>query len=143
MPWIYNYQYDAWTQQDLDYFTDVAIGPRFTQDITLWGDDASSGETWAGQSQRWSTVNPVVSDTALYFMRDQVIYEGDKGYIYFETEEFADGVSQHAKYPVSSIEQTKLDLDEIFGETQSLKRVKRILPQIGGTGNVDLQRLVQ
>ena len=43
----------------------------------------------------------------------------------------------HANY-VSFIEQTKLDLDQLFGETQSLKRVKRILPQIGGTGSLDL-----
>lgn len=143
---VYNYQYDAWTQQDLDYFIDATIGPRFDTDIELWGDDASNDGTWAGSSGRWSTINPIDTDTAPYFMRYTVIYEGDKNYFFKETNENQSGPG--AQYysgpgglflrPISFIEQTKLDLDELFGETQSMKRVQRILPQVGGTGDVDL-----
>lgn len=144
---VYNYQYDAWTQQDLDYFTDLTIGPRFTVDVQLWGDNNALPDqpSWGTQSKQWSTVNPVDTDTAPYFMRDQVIYEGDREYIYWRTVEMTTidgslhtGFVKYAEKPVSYIEQTKLDLDELFGETQTLKRVSRILPQVGGSGYVDL-----
>jgi len=122
---IYNYQYNAWTRMDLPgRVAQVTVGPKYDSDLQVWS--TTSGR-WAEQSELWSTINPVQTDTTPYYVATDKVYQADVGFS-------IDGT------PVESyIEQAKLDLDELFGETQSLKKIKRILPQISGTGVITMK----
>lgn len=122
---IYNYQYDCWTRMDLpNDIKQVLIGPKFGTALTVW---TTTSGTWADQSDSWNVINPNATDKVPYYVGTTKIYQADTGFS-------VDGTTV-----TSFIEQSKLDLDELFGETQSLKKIKRILPQISGTGNVILK----
>lgn len=122
---IYNYQYDAWTQADLPQpITQLAVATRFDTAAQVW---STTSGTWADQAEQWATINPVDTDLSPYFVAADKIWQGDFSYRHNSTDY------------VSFIEQEKLDLDQLFGETQSLKKVKRVLPQISGTGSLNLQ----
>lgn len=140
---VYNYIYDAWTKIDLgDRIKQVVVGPRQVSgldtwiDTQTWADQAegtwdedgsdvwSPDKSWAGQNDRWNSVDPTGAGTVPYLVGTNYTWQADTGYSWDGT--FLPAVA----------EQSKLDLDEMFGETQSLKKIKRILPQIDGTGQV-------
>ena len=100
------------------------MATRFDTAAQVW---STTSGTWADQAERWATINPVDTDLSPYFVTADKIWQGDFSYRHNTTDY------------VSFIEQSKLDLDELFGETQSLKKVNRVLPQIAGTGSLDLQ----
>lgn len=121
---VYNYLYDAWTKVDLpERISQLAVAPKLEAQAATWGDETS----WASLSALWSNINPPVGATSPYFVAADKVIKGNQGYTWNGT-------------PILAFaEQSKLDLDEVFGETQSLKRIKRILPQMAGTGTVTLR----
>ena len=102
----------------------ILIGPKFGTSLTVW---STTSGTWADQSDSWNVIDPSTTDKTPYYVSASKIYQADTGFS-------VDGTAV-----TSFIEQSKLDLDQLFGETQSLKKIKRILPQISGTGSVTLQ----
>lgn len=124
---IYNYQYDAWTQADLpEPISQMTIATRFDTTAETWQTNVASG-TWADASERWATINPVDTDVTPYFVAANKVWQGDFSYSY-DTVDYT-----------SYVEQAKLDLDQLFGETQSLKKLSRVLPQISGTGEITIK----
>jgi hypothetical protein len=141
---VYNYIYDAWTKMDLlDPVNQVTVAPKTTSAIETWvealtwtdqgaaswddaGDDVwVPDQTWSGQNDRWNSLDPTGSDSAPYYITSGAVYQADSGYTW-------DGDPMPA-----FIEQSKLDMDQVFSETASLKKIKRIYPQMDGTGIVN------
>lgn len=113
---IYNYQYNAWTKQDLPAKVKSAvIGPR--QNLQQYS-------TWQGNADYWSTIDPADFESTPFLVTSNRIYQGDTSY-------GVDGVSI-----TSFFEQRKLDLDQLFGEVQSNKRITRLNPQVSGSGQL-------
>jgi hypothetical protein len=141
---VYNYIYDAWTKFDLAVpAKQVVVGPRTSSGIETWvsqqtwddrgqetwdvdGEEVwTPDQTWSGQNDRWNSLDPTGTGTVPYLVADNAIWQADTGYDW-------DGTELPA-----FIEQSKLDLDQLFGETETLKKIKRILPQMDGTGTVE------
>lgn len=141
---IYNYTYDAWTKMDLGSpIKQITVAPKTSSAIDTWVEEvawADNGtetwdnagdavwvpdQTWGGQNDRWNSIDPASTETAPYMLAADYVYQADSGYTW-------DGEPMPA-----FIEQSKLDLDQVFGETATLKKIKRIYPQMDGTGVVN------
>lgn len=130
---VWNYANDAWTFRDLPNVRSMCVGPA------IGGGGSGTGATWDDLNVEWDSWSALWTDLGADTQaRNTRLFSANNGAskIQAHNETFgASGVS----YP-SFVETTKIDMDQVLQRpTERVLQIKRILPQIKGTGTVTFQ----
>lgn len=119
---IWCYRYDTWTFIDLPGVKRIEFAAEQPDPVTY--DTITT--TYAEESRTYAQMTDTSLNTLTYFLgsEDDVIYN-------FDTQ-FGTGLS-------FKVERTGLDFDDTLGvPTNTIKYINELLPQISGTGDVDI-----
>lgn len=128
---VYNYQYNFWTRwvfsEDTGIFRYLTVGPKFDQSAPSW---STITGTWADyKSTSWGQLFPNT--------REQVPYGLDTANNRILQ---LDSDDENDQTPFTLVIQRRdLDLDEMFGQGESIRHVRRIIPLVTGEGTFTVQ----
>jgi hypothetical protein len=130
---VWNYANDAWTFRDLPNVRSMCVGPA------IGGGGSGTGATWTDLNVEWDSWSALWTDLGADTQaRNTRLFSANNGAskIQAHNETFgASGVSY-----TSFVETTKIDMDQVLQRpTERVLQIKRILPQIKGTGTVTFQ----
>ena len=120
---VYNVLYDAWTPIDLPGIRGINPAPLFPANVVTWETIQGS---WEDQSQVWNAITPEFNERVpfAYSPTDNALYRMEIIYTHNSAEMTA------------FLSQDKIDLDELTSNgASSIKMIKRIYPQMDGTGD--------
>lgn len=131
---VYNYRYDVWTRWIFSttegVFRYLMVGADFSEEVPSWADLLAQGVTWADlKNTSWNELFPNTRERIPYGLNTQTdaIYALDSD-------------DENTLTPFNLIiERRDLDLDELFGEAESMLHLRRIVPLISGRGTVTFQ----
>jgi hypothetical protein len=127
---VWNYSNDAWTFRDLPNVRSMCVGPA------IGGGGAGTGATWDELNVVWDSWSLLWSDLGADTQaRNSRLFSAGYGAskLYAHNETYGAAGAAYTSF----VETTKIDLDTVLQRpTQRLLQIKRILPQMKGSGTV-------
>lgn len=132
---VYSYQNDAFTFRDLPNLRSLAVGPG----IGGGGTGGGSGATWDSLDIAWDSWSATWSDLgAETEARNTRLFGAGfaTSKLFAHNETYGASGAGYTAY----VEASKIDLDKVLNRpVQNLIQIKRIVPQINGTGTVTIK----
>lgn len=126
---VYNWSQDAWTFVDLPDVRSITIAISMDDNTQGDWDDLPVGLQWNQITEQWSTASQSAEAEPLR------VYAASTGQSKIHRLDYTYSNTNYSSY----VEATKIDLDRVLQvSTNSVKQLNGILPQIEGTGIVNI-----